>query len=125
MYHLQVKNTEDNQFGEHVRPPSPPLQSNMLNVVWLVELDVPLPRFPRGTLGCAGEYKTEGPRSAEISPPSSSNPNHPGATFMLPVAGLKIVSISMISYLQMNVVIPKRNEIISLQLNKCDLLYVL
>ena len=31
----------------------------------------------------------------------------------------------MISYIQMNVVIPKRNEIVSLQLNKSDLLYVL
>ena len=49
----------------------------------------------------------------------------PGASFTLPVAGLKIVSIFVISYIQMNVVIPKRNEIVGLQLNKCDLLYVL
>jgi hypothetical protein len=61
---IQVKNTDDNQFGEHVCLCPSPFSHYFISTI--SELDIPPPGFPCRQTRCTRKHKTESPRSTQI-----------------------------------------------------------
>lgn len=70
----KVKNMDDNQFGEHVRPSvsfRPFLLYDLTNLPTFTELDISPPRLPRRSTRRPGEHQAQGPRTTKNRPGSS------------------------------------------------------